>query len=909
MNITSITVSNFGLIAGPLTVDLQPGVNLIHGPNRTGKSTLVRAMIAALTHKATIMGDALREMQSNGEIPAVRLTLSTDDGMISIDKRYAGQRGTFTLTIEEKARLTTLAGAQADTRLFDMLGIKPPLKGVPDDKACGILPLVVIRQGDSMVDPGDALNDGARTTLHDLLQSQTQVAIVGADTERLIEKVKQRHDQYWTDTGALKAAAGSPHFVRKRTLEDSQTKLQSLHKLRNEHQNRIDDHASVSARLEALNRELPRCTTERDAAKDRVREIEKLKEHVKSADLQYQLASAEAVKAHEQLEQRKQLSSNLASSRAELEDSESTLAASQQRLEAAREEITKADAALASAQHEESNRAAVISRLQLIDRKIHAGTACEQAQSKLVQARKLSLAVDDATRDLAALCMPADAILRLRKLHTKAQTAKAKLEGAAAKVRITPLRPCTLRTGGDQRDLDANVASDHLVTAHATFEIADVAMVEVTPGGDSLATIKADALQAELALVQELAAINVADVAAAEAKEAIRVGLHAGLAQAKALRDQVAPDGIAALEADLADKQGAMKGIEEQLKAAAGDDVADDRPIDVRVAEARAAHEAALRLVNQKKADLKQLETRGADAATETASAKARVDERRNTLATAQQLLQADIAAVGSDEELQKRRLATANEATARNQSLDDATVALDSRKPEQAQADLDRCQMAVEQVEDDLNANQGRMDQLTGAMSATDVVGLHERIGDAEAAVNAARRDFELEDGNARAAKLLYDTLRNARDQAQAQLREPLMRKLQPLIQHLFPKAVLEVDDGFGLKSISRPDAAGITIEDPFYRLSGGEREQVSLAVRLALAQVFAERLKLPVIIDDGLVNTDPDRMKRALDLIQTVGRNHQIIICTCHPESYRGIDAARIDLQALIAKTAAAN
>lgn len=67
---------------------------------------------------------------------------------------------------------------------------------------------------------------------------------------------------------------------------------------------------------------------------------------------------------------------------------------------------------------------------------------------------------------------------------------------------------------------------------------------------------------------------------------------------------------------------------------------------------------------------------------------------------------------------------------------------------------------------------------------------------------------------------------------------------------------------------------------------LSTGIREQVHFALRLALARHLDEGgARLPLLLDEVLVNWDPARRAGALDLLDTVARERQIFVFTCHP------------------------
>jgi uncharacterized protein YhaN len=68
--------------------------------------------------------------------------------------------------------------------------------------------------------------------------------------------------------------------------------------------------------------------------------------------------------------------------------------------------------------------------------------------------------------------------------------------------------------------------------------------------------------------------------------------------------------------------------------------------------------------------------------------------------------------------------------------------------------------------------------------------------------------------------------------------------------------------------------------------QLSRGTREQLYLAFRLAVIQDFGEtRQALPVILDDILVNFDPERAQHAVKTLARISKVHQVVAFTCHP------------------------
>lgn len=71
-----------------------------------------------------------------------------------------------------------------------------------------------------------------------------------------------------------------------------------------------------------------------------------------------------------------------------------------------------------------------------------------------------------------------------------------------------------------------------------------------------------------------------------------------------------------------------------------------------------------------------------------------------------------------------------------------------------------------------------------------------------------------------------------------------------------------------------------------PVEVLSRGTREQIFLALRLALVETYAEDGKrLPLVLDDVLVNFDTDRARSAAAVLKEFAADgHQLLVFTCH-------------------------
>ncbi len=72
MLLRKIVVQDFAGVRGPVELKFHAGLNVIHGENEIGKSTLVKAMYSALTMRSKVTGKPLDEIKPrSGATPRV----------------------------------------------------------------------------------------------------------------------------------------------------------------------------------------------------------------------------------------------------------------------------------------------------------------------------------------------------------------------------------------------------------------------------------------------------------------------------------------------------------------------------------------------------------------------------------------------------------------------------------------------------------------------------------------------------------------------------------------------------------------------------------------------------------------------------------------------------------------------
>ncbi len=83
---------------------------------------------------------------------------------------------------------------------------------------------------------------------------------------------------------------------------------------------------------------------------------------------------------------------------------------------------------------------------------------------------------------------------------------------------------------------------------------------------------------------------------------------------------------------------------------------------------------------------------------------------------------------------------------------------------------------------------------------------------------------------------------------------------------------------------------------------LSRGTREQLYLALRFGLILEFGEHAeRLPVVVDEALINFDPERARYAAEAFARLAETHQVLVFTCHHfivNLFESVGASTLDI-----------
>ncbi|MFC4832422.1 ATP-binding protein, partial [Actinomycetospora chibensis] len=497
-----------------------------------------------------------------------------------------------------------------------------------------------------------------------------------------------------------------------------------------------------------------------------------------------------------------------------------------------------------------------------------------------------------AEQALAAHTVNADALDELEDLARDVVRAEAARDAAAARVELAVPEDAgelTVVVDGETVVLAPGGSRTLPVAGSRALSLPGVLDVRVTPGLDDAG--RDDAVrERSRALAEACEELGVADLDAARAarrdaedaarradehRAALARGLaghgddRAPLAAHDAVRSRLPDDGTPTTPADVTELRAAADTARAETEDAAhradeGDGACRSAEDTVREADTRAAV-LAERAAEARHAHTRRLEELDA----------ARVAEPDATLA-----------------EAETTRLARARVAEREHEAM---AAALADDDPDTVEARVLNARAVAERLSGEGARLEREHAETTGRLQAAGLAGWHDQLAAAELELDAAVREHTAVARRAAAARRLHETLTRHRERVRRSYVAPFRAQVERLARIVFgPSLALEIDEDL---RITHRTLHGTTV--PFGALSSGAQEQLGLCARLACAALVDPSEGVPVVIDDALGHSDPERLARLGAVFTAATSAHgaaQVVVLTCTPERYHGIGAATV-------------
>jgi hypothetical protein len=885
MRLLSLTVRNYR-VHQERTLEFDPALTLVGGPNEAGKSTLVEAAHRALFLRATTGGGVRDEMVSriHGGHPEVELHFEVGGAHWSVRKRFAGSSGTILLSSPGR---TSLTGDEAEARLSELLGGEAALGGRQAGRLGGKWGHLWVWQGTSGVDPSEGIAEQSNQLIR-RLQSMGGLGLVLSDRDaRVAGEVDRRFGDIFTPTG--RPSAGSPLVRAEKEVEDAEElvlarremvreleramrEFEEAGELMNDATGRIEalrgegrELAERKARIEELERGM-------EEARRRLAGVEERLTQHEERENRIEVLSGETAAIERRLEPRRRRRAMVAAKRTELEAA--ALAARSERDEAV------AAARDVRRERERSRARLAVARLSA---ELEGAVAAEESADE--QRERL----DVLAGELAELpTVSEERLEHFRTLDTARGEAAARLEALATGVEVVTSE---LPVAVDGEALAPG--SGRTVTDPVELQVGEGTRIRIRPGGG-----EGPGRARELLAVRsrELgAALDEVGVESVEEARSVlrrRVKLEAEQAQVRSRLEDLGgvrvQERVRRARESLAEARGALERLGGDSEDVDADRAASllreaERSVEAREAREREASEGVDGLERELDVVRSELET-----------LEAELIEDERALASARGKLELVVVEAGDARSRNARASELREERDAAVAGVQELGEQIQRLDPEGLAADADRVERALSQQDRIRREAHDRRTRAETLLTSDGSLDPYAELDAAEARLDVAREREGSARLRAESLALLHRTFKEERQAMARSLVGPLEERVNLYLGTVLGgsgELRLEMDGaGWDTPSLLRGERYA------FPELSGGTKEQVAAAFRLAVAEVLAPDHggHLPLIFDDAFAYSDPRRVEglvRALDLAST--RGIQVVLLTCTPQDYATLGA----------------
>ena len=904
MRLRKLTVRNYRLHED-FTLEFDPARNLLGGDNESGKSTLAEAIHRALFFRYRSGGEVQKAMISdrhNG-IPEVDLVFEADGATWTLEKKFGGStKGAVRLSSDASENLT---GDAVEERLAQLTG--------NDEGDASTAKQLSTRWAHLWVWQGSAGEDAsahAATYKDDLvrrLQEQGLAAVMQSATdERVRESVSITFLEMFTPTGAIKA--GSKLDKASKGLNEAEAVLSQAREVTGRLESAVADQRAAEIILVESKELLPKTRAELATVQAELTRAKDLRTELNQREKEHTTAATAHAKLVESDQLIRRLRSDATAARDALLPKEEQARALTTQAEST---ATAADAAEKSKRSTEDElrsarhlRELAATCLQGIDKS--AELAALQKKSSEVSSLEKSLGKQQAALDaLPAITPPA--LEGLRKLDARRNLARNSLEAIAAGIEIIESDEKILLNGSPF------AAGESLtITEPAELAIGSGIRLKIRPGGGtslSEARQKLEDLSHEF--TQTLDSLGVPDLEkAAEIlikRQAIAQEISETGSRLSALGAKELPDQLATAESAAQSAAADLDRRESALTKPLGKD------LPVSLDDARAflnATESDLEKQQEQETKLRNQSDAARDAQKSAAQAcqkhQTAINEEKQKLRDLETTASTHESTMG-DAAARQQTIAKASAAEATSQATFETTAAaLAELRPDDLAASDTRLKRIIESEITKQNDSEKRI-----AVAASTLAQDGTRDPAADLLTAVARRDardgeYSREKRRSEAIKLLHGLFEKSQAEIGASLTAPIAERVTRYLECVMGRGVKV---GIDLSEPSKPSLEISRPGDPapfaFAQLSGGAKEQVAAALRLAMAEILATGHDgcLPVLFDDAFANADPTRTHSLqLMLDQAATRGLQILVLSCTPADYHSLGAKETRLVKIV-------
>ena len=892
MNIQTIHLENWKKFTEPVEINLKEGLNVLYGPNESGKTTLIDSVITTFYSKHTSNSQKIKSLKPWGTSlhPRSSISFTKNGHKYRISKEFYEKKSLLE-KMDQGSWIRIAEGDQADKQLMELVGGQMPARGDTKPEYWGLGQTLWMVQGTPIIQ--EELNDETRSSM----QKMVGATIESVEEKNVLKKInirflenfspKKKELKKKSQLGILKdeitdlklELTTSQDNIRKketliRTLEDNKILFEknkfNLEAAKNEKSQlaiEVDEAYQHQRNREALESEIQELTTEFKTARERLDEIIKGKTEIDKI-----IKSSDEINL--QLDPLKSESENL---NHKMEDDTTAIRNLDQQINT----------------HMEEKRIVGIAHTAVMD---------EQAlEGKKIQSNEISEIKDDlkiTKEKYDSILVPDDKkFAKIEGLSQNIHDTQTSLNAIGLNIKATPENKLSGNIILDRENTSFCLDSESAIwTAHQSLKIVidGVGIIEVTSGSQDVQEMK-NRLENFKNQYQELIApFPNYDLPQLKSRMNQKESLKRDIQWLETQLNQKSKKGEDELLYEIKSLENRIKSNWDKIPSESEYTECEGKD------KTRVREELSLKInliedvLNQLQKDRQKLN-------------QILENDRRTIKNTADIIVKLKTQLHGNNQrkgEIQNRLTMLTEDGL----SIEEREYELNqiSLKIEQKERVLTVYQDELEEKEirplkafEGLQSKVERLDaeirkqeishagmerELSLLMAqSTDSSVIEEKL----AQLKIQEKELETE---VAAIKLLHNLTSHYHDNTISKLREPLeIRVTEDMERLLGPKYALKFDLKMKPSSVdANGDDASLDL------LSFGTQEQVWCLFRLALGNILSSEEKQLVVLDDPLVNTDPVRMHHALEILEEKSQNMQVVVVTCDVDKYNSLSEA---------------
>ena len=893
MKLRSLAVNQFKKFTSPMRLDnINDGLNIVVGPNEMGKSTLLDALRAILFEKYDSKAKPVKDLQNdrNRAAPVVELAFELNEGGYRIRKRFI-KRPYARLECPD-GRI--LEGDAAEDELRELLSLgKPGTRGAQSE-TLGMWNVLWVKQGKSFGAPD--LPESARGNLHSALESEVGTVLGGRRGRQLPQAIEKQLSELVT------SRTNSPRGQYKNLLEKESSLNEEIESLEGRQAELSDtlahlDEAQERLKLLSLEDRDKADAEEIERARERLGNLEQLESRIKAAEKELELRKFKLEKAENEEKERRELKNDIEEKETDLKEARKRHEEVQKEEKEYRQRIEELHSAVHAAEADVTNAEESVLQKELVLEVVRLKGQIEELETHFEKAQKAEERQRIAERDAVAIMVTEDLIERIRVADKELEKATSRLSAVATTITFD----MDLKRPGDIEVEGESLANDHSsiqAVSPVTIRIPEYGRITVDPAVKNRSELLSHQNEAKAELKEALRKAGVESPEEAQNRydEKERLFRDADLARKEAELHSPATDdhgaGAQALGSYIESLSLIFKAKTDKLNLTQLPNLKESEAIldstRKQAADARHALDNARAKLSGPDEELGRLKIELGTSNERYESVKKDIDRFQGKLEEAEKQC--------SDNQIQTNIETSRTLLSGQEEILTELGAKREDDSLERLQVRIDRLEKVISDRREKRSNLEVEIGRLKSHIEVSEGTGLDEAIQQKNRELELCQEEIRRSKREVDVLTLLLSALRDAEREAKERYMSPVVNRLRPYLQYLFPGADITIDENLEITGVLRERG----YEEPFHHLSMGTQEQIAVLVRLAFAEMLVEQGQpATVVLDDALVFSDDHRMNNMFDILNISAKNIQVLIFTCREQLFEGIGGHRLSLE----------